>query len=105
MKYKDYYGLFGVSKTASAEEIKRAYRVLAKQYHPDTNIGNVEAEEKFKEINEAYEVLSNPDKKKKYDSIVNRFNFLAGFEFDPAKFGFKKNVDFIALLCDYRYIL
>lgn len=94
MKYKDYYGLFGVSKTASAEEIKRAYRVLAKQYHPDTNIGNVEAEEKFKEINEAYEVLSNPDKKRKYDSIVNRFNFLAGFEFDPAKFGFKKNVDF-----------
>lgn len=94
MKYKDYYGLFGVSKTASAEEIKRAYRALAKQYHPDANVGNVEAEEKIKEINEAYEVLSNPDKKKKYDSIVNRFNFLAGFEFDPKKYGFKRDIEF-----------
>lgn len=94
MKYKDYYSLLGLKKTASAEEIKRAYRVLAKEYHPDTNIGNIEAEEKFKEINEAYEVLSNVDKKRKYDSLVNRFNFMAGFEFDPKKFGFKKNVEF-----------
>lgn len=94
MKYKDYYALFGVSKTASAEEIKRAYRALAKQYHPDANVGDLEAEEKIKEINEAYEVLSNPDKKRKYDSLVNRFNFLAGFEFDPARFGFKRNIEF-----------
>lgn len=64
---RDYYEVLGVSKTASADEIKKAYRSLAKKYHPDMNPGNKEAEVKFKEANEAYEVLSAEDKRAKYD--------------------------------------
>ncbi|MGQ9864073.1 MAG: DnaJ domain-containing protein [Bacteroidia bacterium] len=67
--YKDYYAVLGVPKTASQEEIKKAYRRLARKYHPDLNPGNKAAEEKFKEIQEAYEVLSNPQTRQKYDQL------------------------------------
>src|SRR2546430_5376475 len=67
--YKDYYKILGVSKDASEKDIKQAYRKLARKYHPDVNPDNKEAEEKFKEINEANEVLSDPEKRKKYDEM------------------------------------
>jgi molecular chaperone DnaJ len=69
MSKKDYYKVLGVPKTASDSEIKKAYRKLAVKYHPDKNPDNKEAEEKFKEISEAYDVLSNGDKRKKYDTF------------------------------------
>ena len=69
MTQKDYYQILGVSRDASADEIKKAYRKLALKYHPDKNKGNKEAEERFKEINEAYAVLSDPEKRKQYDTF------------------------------------
>jgi curved DNA-binding protein len=67
MTYKDYYKILGVSKTATAGEIKKAYRQLAIKYHPDKTKGDRVAEEKFKDISEANKVLSDADKRKKYD--------------------------------------
>lgn len=69
MDYKDYYKTLGVAKSASQEEIKKAYRKLALKYHPDKNAGNKQAEEKFKEVSEAYEVLGDAEKRKKYDEL------------------------------------
>ncbi len=73
MEYKDYYEVLGVSKSSEKDDIKKAYRKLARQYHPDVNPGDKAAEEKFKEINEAYEVLSDPDKRGKYDQFGSQW--------------------------------
>jgi curved DNA-binding protein len=73
MEYKDYYQTLGVSKGAKAEDIKKAYRKLARKYHPDMNPDDKSAEDKFKELNEAYEVLSDPEKRKKYDQFGSQW--------------------------------
>lgn len=88
MKYKDYYQTLGVDKNATQSEIKSAYRKLAKKYHPDLNNGNETAQEKFKDINEAYEVLGDEEKRKKYDTFGSSYNFSNGQYFDPSQFGF-----------------
>lgn len=69
MEYRDYYKTLGVEKNADEQQIKKAYRRLARQHHPDVNPGDKKAEERFKEINEAYEVLSDPEKRQKYDRL------------------------------------
>lgn len=69
MAKKDLYEILGVDRNATEEEIKKAYRRLAKKYHPDLNPGDKEAEQKFKEINEAYEILSDPQKRAQYDQF------------------------------------
>ena len=80
---RDYYEVLGIDKSASDQEIKKAFRKLAKKYHPDANPGDQEAEAKFKEVNEAYEVLSDPEKKSKYD----QFGFAAFEESAGPQYG------------------
>ncbi len=74
MEYKDYYKVLGVARNASEDEVKRAYRKLALKYHPDRNPDNSQAEEKFKEINEANQVLSDPQKRARYDQLGESYN-------------------------------
>ncbi|WKC78189.1 DnaJ domain-containing protein [Borreliella turdi] len=97
---KDYYNILGIQKNASNEEIKKAYKKLAIKYHPDKNKGNKIAEEKFKEINEAYEILSSPDKKRNYDALgsTNFNNNDDHFEkeFNSSRFSNFEDLDFFS---------
>src|SRR5579884_3132236 len=83
----DYYKVLGVGKGASDEEIKKAYRKLARKYHPDRNAGDKQAEERFKEISQAHDVLSDPEKRKAYDRGTGPFGGFGGTGgFDPGSF-------------------
>lgn len=90
MEYKDYYQVLGVDRGADEDTIKKAFRKLAKQYHPDANPNNAQAEQRFKEINEAYEVLKDAEKRKKYDMFGQNMNFSNGADFDPSQFGWQR---------------
>ncbi len=77
--YRDYFKVLGVERNATSDSIKRAFRKLAREYHPDVNPGDVNAEEKFKEVSEAYEVLSDPDKRRRYEQFGQYWNQSASF--------------------------
>jgi curved DNA-binding protein len=83
VEYKDYYAQLGVPRTASEDEIKKAFRKLARKHHPDTASDKTKAEEKFKEINEAYEVLGDPQKRRKYDALGANWKHGGGFQPPP----------------------
>ncbi len=82
----DYYKILGVGKNATDEEIKKAYRKLARKYHPDRNPGDKQAEERFKEVSQAHDVLSDADKRKEYDRGGVFAGFGGGAGFDPVRF-------------------
>ncbi len=86
MEYKDYYQVLGVDRNASEKDIKRAYHRLARQFHPDVNPGDKQAEEKFKGINEAYEVLGDPEKRAKYDRLGASWQQWQRMGYDPGQF-------------------
>jgi len=86
MRYKDYYEILGVERNASEKDIKRAYRRLARQFHPDVNPDDKQAEEKFKEINEAYEVLGDPEKRTRYDQLGASWQQWQHMGRDPGQF-------------------
>ena len=88
MQYKDYYKTLGIDKKASPADIKKAYRGLAKKYHPDLNKNDSKSEDKFKEVSEAYELLSDPKKRKNYDDFGNQSNFSNNSDFDPSQYGY-----------------
>ncbi|MBN2462742.1 MAG: J domain-containing protein [Dehalococcoidia bacterium] len=101
MPGKDYYSILGVGRSAPEKEIKQAYRRLARKYHPDVNPGDKAAETKFKEINEAYEVLSDPEKRKKYDQYGDQWQYAdqfakagQGAQWDFSKGGTSTTFDF-----------
>jgi DnaJ-class molecular chaperone len=105
MDYKDYYKVLNVPRGASADDIKKAFRKLARKHHPDVNPGDKRSEAKFKEINEAYEVLSDPDKRRKYDTLgpnwQEQFGPASGYSTRRSPYGFGSrgsapNVDFDA---------
>ena len=79
-EYIDYYKVLGLDKNASTEDIKKAYRKLARKYHPDLNPDNAEAKKKFQQINEANEVLTDPEKRKKYDQYGENWKHADQFE-------------------------
>lgn len=90
MQYKDYYSILGVDKKATAKEIKSAFRKLARKYHPDVNPNDKQAESKFKEINEAYEVLGDADKRKKYDQFGSDWERYQQTGSDPRAYDFSR---------------
>lgn len=90
MEYKDYYKILGVPKKADAKEIKRAYRRLARRYHPDRNPGDRTAENKFKEINEAYEVIGSPENRTKYDQLGRNYHRFQQMGGNPSNFDFSQ---------------
>src|SRR5690348_6153190 len=80
MEYVDYYKVLGLDKSATTDDVKKAYRKLARKYHPDLNPDNKEANKMFQQINEAHEVLSDPDKRKKYDQYGKDWQHAEQFE-------------------------
>jgi curved DNA-binding protein len=94
MDFKDYYATLGVAKTATGKEVKQAFRKLARKFHPDVNPGDKSAEARFKDINEAYEVIGDPEKRKKYDELGSNWKMYeqaeragGGAGFDPRQWG------------------